>query len=133
MGPLLLIKLLLPALHAQPSAAIVNVSSGLALVPKQSAAVYCASKAGLHSFTTALRWQLEGSTIAVFEIMPPLVDTAMTAGRGRRKLSPDALAAEFWSGWCADRLVLPIGRTKQLVWLQRWLPHLAERIMRPRL
>ncbi len=78
LGPLLLIKLMLPNLLARESAAIVNVSSGLGIVPKQSAPVYCASKAGLHVFTKALRWQLENTYIKVFEIIPPLVDTPMS-------------------------------------------------------
>ena len=58
------------------------MTSGLTLVPKQTAAMYCASKAALHSFSKALRWQLEGTAVKVFEVLPPVVDTAMTAGRG---------------------------------------------------
>lgn len=131
LGPLALIKLMLPQLLAQPSAAIVNVTSGLALVPKQSAAVYCASKAGLRSFTKALRWQLEASNVRVFELIPPLVDTPMTHGRGRGKLSPEAVAAEFWHGFARDRYEMPIGRTRLLMLLQRLLPTVAERRMRP--
>ena len=37
---------------------IVNVSSGLAFVPFPVAPIYCAAKAGLHSFTQSLRVQL---------------------------------------------------------------------------
>lgn len=45
----------LPFLLRQPGAAIVNVTSALAVVPKQSAPVYCAAKAAMHSFTKGLR------------------------------------------------------------------------------
>jgi uncharacterized oxidoreductase len=38
-------------LRSAEEAAVVNTTSVLALVPKQSAAVYCASKAALHSFS----------------------------------------------------------------------------------
>jgi len=131
LGPLRLIKLLLPRLLASQAAAIVNVSSGLGIVPKQSAPIYCASKAAIHSFTRSLRWQLEGGPVKVFEIIPPLVETPMTAGRGRGKITPAALADEFWAGFVRDRLELRIGKTRLLFQLQRFAPALAERIMRP--
>jgi uncharacterized oxidoreductase len=41
------------------SAAIINVSSGLAIAPKRSAPVYCGTKAAIHIFSQALRYQLE--------------------------------------------------------------------------
>src|SRR4051812_28134097 len=65
-GPIHLVKLFLPTLLKQSQAAIVNVSSGLGFVPKQSAPVYCVSKAGLHMFTKTLRWQLDTSKVKVF-------------------------------------------------------------------
>jgi short-subunit dehydrogenase involved in D-alanine esterification of teichoic acids len=85
-APLQLIKLILPNLLTKPNAAIINVTSGLGIVPKQIAPVYCSSKAGLHIATKALRWQLETTPIKVYEIMAPLVDTPMTAGRGKGKI-----------------------------------------------
>jgi uncharacterized oxidoreductase len=68
---------------------IVNVTSGLALAPKQSAPVYCAAKAGLRSFTKSLRYQERARAphVRVVEVLPPLVDTDMTRGRGRGKMS----------------------------------------------
>lgn len=130
LGPLHLTKLFLPQLLRHPTAAIINVSSGLGIVPKQSAPVYCASKAALHSFTKALRWQLEGTSVRVFEIIPPIVDTAMTQGRGHGKITPEALVQEFWRGFSHDRDEMRIGKTKLLFVLQRLMPSLAERIMR---
>lgn len=130
-SPLYLTKLFLPQLLRQPTAAIVNVSSGLGIVPKQSAPVYCASKAALHSFTKSLRWQLEGSSVKVFEIIPPIVDTAMTQARGRGKISPEALVEEFWTDFARNRYEIRIGKTKLLFVLQRLMPAIAERIMRP--
>ena len=51
LAPALLTHALLPALRRQGAgAAIVNVSSGLAYFPKQQSALYCATKAALHSF-----------------------------------------------------------------------------------
>ena len=129
-GPLLLIRLMLPHLMTKQTAAIINVSSGLGIVPKQSAPVYCGSKAGLHLFTKSLRWQLEKSRIKVFEIIPPIVDTDMTRGRGKGKISSEALVEEFWGGFQDDKYEMAIGRTKLLVFINRFLPKLADRIMR---
>ncbi|AFY48367.1 short-chain dehydrogenase, teichoic and lipoteichoic acid D-alanine esterification [Nostoc sp. PCC 7524] len=130
-APLQLIKLMLPHLLTKKEAAIVNVSSGLGLVPKQSAPVYCGSKAGLHIATKALRWQLETTSIKVFEIIAPLVDTPMTQGRGKGKISPDALVDEFWDNFTRDGYEMRIGKTKLLFFLQRWFPQVAEKILRP--
>lgn len=130
LAPLHLIHALLPALHAQPEAAVVNVSSVLAWMPKQSAATYCASKAALHSFSTTLRWQLEGSKVRVFDVIPPLVDTAMTAGRGSGKISPDQLADIFWQHWQSNRERVPVGKARIIQALMRLAPSVAERILR---
>ncbi|MBW4558297.1 MAG: SDR family oxidoreductase [Trichormus sp. ATA11-4-KO1] len=130
LSPLYLTKLFLPQLLRHPTAAIINVSSGLGIVPKQSAPIYCASKAALHSFTKTLRWQLEATSVRVFEIIPPMVDTAMTRGRGRDKIKPEALVEEFWRDFSQDRYEMRIGKTKLLFVLQRLMPTLAERIMR---
>ncbi|MBC8078639.1 MAG: SDR family NAD(P)-dependent oxidoreductase, partial [Chloroflexales bacterium] len=129
-GPIYLTRRMLPQLRAKPRAAIVNVSSSLAFVPKQSAPVYSASKAGLHTFTKALRWQLEATGVKVFEIIPPLVDTAMTAGRGSGKITPEALVREFWAAFAADVYEIRVGRAKILLRLHGLLPGLVERRMR---
>ncbi len=131
MGPIFLIKIFLPQLLTKKNAAIINVSSGLGLVPKQSAPVYCGTKAGLHIFTESLRWQLESTHIKVFEIIPPLVDTAMTKGRGSGKISPEKLVDEFWKNYKRDNYEIRIGKVKLLYVLNRFIPGLAERIMRP--
>lgn len=130
LAPVLLSRAFLPLLIQRPSAAIVNVSSGLALVPKQVAAIYCASKAALHSFSKTLRWQLEGTSVRVFEVLPPLVETAMTAGRGKGKITPAQLADEFWEGFKADRFEMLIGKTKLLAFVNRLAPVVAAKIMR---
>ena len=130
LAPVLLTHAFLPHLQRQAASAIVNVSSVLALVPKQSASAYCASKAALHSFSRSLRWQLESTSVRVFEVMPPLVDTAMTANRGTGKISPEALAAAFWAGFRTDQYELRVGKAKAAGLIARLSPSLAERIMR---
>lgn len=130
LGHVKLTDRLLPILLSHPRSAVVNVTSALAWVPKQSAPIYCATKAAMHSFTKALRYQLEHSPVKVFEIVPALVDTEMTKGRGKRKITPDALAAEALRGIELDKYEVRIEKTKILLALNRFLPWIAERIIR---
>ena len=76
-GPVRMIQQFLPHLKTRPEAMIVNVSSGLAFVPFPAAPVYSATKAGLHGFTSALRVQLQGTSVAVVELAPPGVETPL--------------------------------------------------------
>jgi uncharacterized oxidoreductase len=98
--------------------AIVNISSGLAFYPKTSSAVYCATKAALHSLSQSLRYQLEGTGTAVIEAFLPVVDTQMTAGRGAGKISAAQAAAEILAG-------IERGRNEMFVGKARWLPLLS--------
>jgi len=76
--------LFIPHLLKQSNPVIMNVSSGLAFVPMASAPVYCATKAGVHSFTMSLRHQLKTTPVKVVEIIPPAVDTDL-GGPGLHK------------------------------------------------
>ncbi|GMK39315.1 putative oxidoreductase DltE [Paenibacillus sp. CCS19] len=130
-SPIRLTAKLLPILALRAEAAIVNVSSGLAISPKKSAPVYCATKAGIHLFTQSIRYQLESTNIRVFEIIPPLVDTEMTRGRGgRRKLPPGELARQFWRAYRRDRLEVPIGKVKLLKLMKRLVPSAADALLK---
>lgn len=69
-----------PFLMKKEEAAIVNVSSGLAFYPMAPMPVYCATKAAVHSFSLTLRQQLESTSVKVFELIPPMVDTDLDKG-----------------------------------------------------
>lgn len=75
-----LTALFTPYLLKQNEAAIVNVSSGLAFHPMPLLPVYSATKAAVHTFSIALRHQLEGTSVKVFELIPPMVDTNLDKG-----------------------------------------------------
>jgi len=128
LAPLKLIALMLPLLKSNKNAAIVNVSSGLGLVPKRQAPVYCGTKAGIHIFSKALRYQLKN--VKVFEIIPPLVDTQMTAGRGKGKITPEQLVDEFIRAFRKDHYEVGIGKVKLLKLVNRISPALADKIMK---
>jgi len=71
MGPFRMVQAFLPQLKKQKSAAILNVTSGLALFPFPISPVYGASKSGLRSYTQSLRVQLKNTTVKVFELVAP--------------------------------------------------------------
>jgi uncharacterized oxidoreductase len=122
---------LLPGMLARPAGAVVNITSALAIAPKRSAPVYCASKAAMRTFTRALRYQLEDTPVKVFEVMPALVQTAMTADRaGRHMIGPDAVARAALAGMAADRYEIAVERARLLRALHRLWPGIAYRILR---
>ncbi|MBP1993223.1 SDR family oxidoreductase [Paenibacillus eucommiae] len=129
-APIELCYKLLPMLKAKEEAAIVNISSGLALVPKTSAAVYCGTKAGLHLFSKVFRNQLEGTSVRVFEVLPAVVDTEMTRGRGTNKMSPDQLVDEFMPAFAKNQYEISIGKVKLLKWMLRIAPGFADRLFK---
>ncbi|MHB1922332.1 MAG: SDR family NAD(P)-dependent oxidoreductase [Chitinophagaceae bacterium] len=76
-GPIRMIQQFLPHLKAQKSAAIINLTSGLALIPFPISPIYGATKAGLRSYTKSLRIQLKNTKIKVFELVAPGAKTPM--------------------------------------------------------
>jgi uncharacterized oxidoreductase len=78
-GVLRMTNAFLPHLKKQPSATLINVSSGLAFIPAVQFPVYCATKAFVHSFTMSLRRQLRGTSVRVVELAPPWVKTELDA------------------------------------------------------
>jgi uncharacterized oxidoreductase len=123
---------LLPHLRRQPTAAIVNITSALALAPKASAPVYCAAKAGVRSFTRALRYQCRdaASNIHVIDAVLPLVDTDMTRGRGSGKISAAQAASAVIGGVRRDTAEIYVGKTKLVRTIIRLSPSLGYRILR---
>jgi uncharacterized oxidoreductase len=95
LGPIRLTAALLPQLQKQPSATIMNVSSGLAFVPLVLTPTYCATKAAIHSYTQSLRFQLRKTNIEVLELIPPYVATDLMGGKADPRAMPlDKFIAE---------------------------------------
>jgi uncharacterized oxidoreductase len=76
-GSIKMVQTFLPHLLKKPTAAIVNVSSGLAFIPFPISPIYSAAKAGLHAYTRILRLQLKRTSIKVFELAPPATETPL--------------------------------------------------------
>jgi uncharacterized oxidoreductase len=133
-APIHLVHLLLPSLVARAGrdnrSVIVNVTSGLALAPKAASAPYCATKAGLRTYTKALRWQIRDLPVRVVEALPPLVATRMTCGRNEGAISADECAAEILKGLVAETDEIYVGKAKLLRRVMRIAPSIGERRMR---
>jgi uncharacterized oxidoreductase len=89
-----------PHLMKQKEAAIMNVSSGLIFHPMPALPIYCATKAAVHMLTILLRQQLEGATVKVFELIPPMVDTNLDKGARKAR-------GQTYFGIAPDELVQP--------------------------
>lgn len=88
LGPIRLTHALMPVLLAQPRAAIVTVSSGLAFLPLAVTPTYSATKAAIHSWSQSLRYQLKDTAVTVHELAPPAVQTDLMPGQAT---SPHAM------------------------------------------
>jgi uncharacterized oxidoreductase len=109
-----------PLLLTKKEAAIINVSSGLGFIPIAYMPVYCSTKAGVHSFSVSLRRQLKDTSIKVFEIVPPAVDTELGKGttgdtEGHRGIPPSEVATAAMKALKKDEYEIVVGEAKGLV------------------
>lgn len=106
---------LLPILKQQKEAAIVNVSSIVAYVPGVTLPTYAASKAAVHSYTTTLRLSLENTSVKVFELFPPLVNTEFSKEiGGQNGIEPTQVADELVAGLKNDEFEIRVGDTAKI-------------------
>lgn len=132
-GTIQMVQRFLPQLTKQPSAAIVNVSSAIAVMPLPLAPVYSASKAGVRAYTRALRMQLSTGPVKVFEVIPPSVGTNLQKEWGIQldtsmDMPVEKMAAAIVKGLERDTLeVIPI-MTRILMAMNRLLPNTMMKI-----
>lgn len=103
-----------PLLIQQPSAAVVNITSIVSLVPGLRVPTYSATKAALHSYSQSLRIALQPTSVKVFEVMPPLVDTEFAKELQGSKMQPSEVAAAIVAGINNDIYEIHIGGTAAL-------------------
>ncbi len=107
-------ELMLPHLLQKEEAAVVNVSSIAVYRSHKFLPTYSATKAALHSYTTALRQTFEEQkNLQVYEVYPPLVNTEFSAGiGGAAGIQPSEVADELLIGLENSRFDIPVGDTK---------------------
>jgi len=128
-APIRLIAGLLDGLRTRPEAMIVNVTSGLAIAPNARSPLYCGTKAGLRSFTMALRAQLAGTKVRVVEALPPVVETRMTEANPHRKMPAPECGRQIVAAMAADRKQANVGMTALLNAVYNLSPPIARRVM----
>jgi NAD(P)-dependent dehydrogenase (short-subunit alcohol dehydrogenase family) len=101
-----------PLLERGREPAVLNVSSGLAIAPKKSAPVYCATKAALSNFSRGLRFQLAPRGIRVVGVVTPLVKTPMNEGRQRGAMEADTFVQKTLRALAAGRDEICVGRSR---------------------
>ena len=127
-GPIRMVKQFLPHLKTKPEAAILNVSSGLAFVPLPISPVYCASKAGLHSFTESLRVQLKNTKVKVFELAPPATQTELLGSfdvedmKGASTMKVEDMVKVAVKGMKTDRFEIRPGQSDLMKTMSRVAP-----------
>lgn len=133
-GVIRLNNLFMEMLRKRPEAAIINTTSILSIVPSVLEATYSASKAALSSYTKTLRSHLKAlnSTVSVYELLPPLVDTDMVADRPDKKISPKKLVNALIKGLQNDQFTIRVGDTKTVAVLNRLLPDTVYGIINPK-
>ncbi len=115
-APIQLSALFIPILSRQKETAIINISSGLGFIPIASMPIYCATKAALHLFSISLRYQLKKTSIKVFEIIPPTVDTDLDKGRrtSYRGIDPSVIADATLTAIKDDNFEVAVGDAEKL-------------------
>jgi len=119
-APVHLTSLFAQHLATKADAAVINISSGLAFAPLAFMPVYCATKAAVHSLTLSLRHQLKNTSVKVFEIIPPSVDTELGHDRREDKTQSHGgipiadFIAEAMEAVKDDIYEAPIGQSKGL-------------------
>lgn len=133
-GVIRLNNLFMDMLKSRKESAVINTTSILSLVPSLEEPTYSASKAALSFYTRLLRKNLEilGSKVKVFELLPPAVDTSMTAKRNGKKISPERLVKELITGIKKDQFTIRVGDTKLISLFSRLSPWLAFNLVNPK-
>jgi uncharacterized oxidoreductase len=120
-APVQLSAYFIPLLMNKEESAIINISSGLGFVPLVSTPLYCATKAGLHSFSLSLRHQLKDTPIKVFEFMPPIVDTDLgkdstdSTVRIYKGIPPSEFAEDVLKALKNDEYEMASGEARELM------------------
>lgn len=126
-GVIRLNNVFMEMLKSKKESAIINTTSILSYVPSVIEATYSASKVALRFYTETLRKHLEvlNSNVKVFELLPPVVATEMTAARSDKKITPEKVVKALISGLKKDQFTIRVGDTKLLYIVNRVFPKIA--------
>ena len=129
-APVMLSKIFIPIIEKNPAPKIINITSGLAYIPRAVYPVYNATKAALHSFTQVLRMQLKERNIGITEVMFPAVDTPWHKGNPPAiAISVEKAVNEMIEKLEKGEMEIKVGKVKLLYILSRLAPRFATKKM----
>ena len=133
-GVIRLNNLFLDMLKSRKEGAIINTTSVLSYVPSLLEATYSATKTALAFYTKSLREHLRiaNSTVKVFELLPPAVETELVAHRKIKKMSTEKLIKGLIAGLQKDQYTIRMGYTGTFYYLNRIFPKLAFSLVNPK-
>ena len=103
LGPIRMTSALVDHLKSKDDAVVAYMSSVLAFVPLAVTAIYCATKAALHSYVLSQRFLLKKTGVRVLEIAPPWVRTDLMNSREAEQAMPlDQFIAETMAVLATD-------------------------------
>jgi short-subunit dehydrogenase len=141
-APIRLTRAMLPGLLSQPESAVVNIGSAFGSIPFAGFAAYSAAKAGLHSFSQALRRELADTGVHVLHVAPRAIDTPLNSAAvvelnqrlGNASDSTDRVAREVVRLLQRDARHAVLGWPERFfAWLNAVLPSLVDRGLRGKL
>lgn len=122
LGPMLLCHAFLPQLKARKEATILNVGSIFASIGHPGFVAYCASKAGIKSFSESLGRELADTGVRVSYIAPRATATALNTDRvnamnarlGNKMDTPDYVAQQIVNQLESGKLLSYLGWPEKL-------------------
>lgn len=132
-GVIRLNNIFMDMLKSRKEAAIINTTSILSIVPSILEATYSASKTALAFYTKSLRkhLQITGSSVKIFELLPPLVDTDMTTERVNKKISTQEMVKGLINGLKKNQYDIRVGDSKIVYYLNRFFPKFTFGLINP--
>ncbi|UOE51369.1 SDR family NAD(P)-dependent oxidoreductase [Mucilaginibacter sp. SMC90] len=125
-GTVRMVHAFLPHLLQKTSAAIVNVTSGLAFIPFTISPIYCGTKAGIHVYSQGLRLKLKDTGVKVFEVAPPKTNkplqTAIPESSSPSDMKVDKMVKIAIHGILKDKLEIRPGLSNVMKWMSRIAP-----------
>lgn len=134
LGVIRLNNLFLDMLKSRNEAAIINTTSILSMSPSLIEATYSSSKTALAFYTISLREHLKiiGSKVKIFELIPPLVATEMTAERNNEKITSEEMVKGLINGLSKNHYTIRVGDAKIFSLVNRFFPKTAFKIINPK-
>ena len=134
LGVVRLNNIFMDMLKSRKEAAIINTTSILSQSPSLLEATYSSSKTALAFYTISLREHLKiiGSNVKIFELIPPLVATEMTADRKDKKISVEEMVKGLIAGLRKEHYTIRVGDAKLFNVINRFFPKMAYKLINPK-